>query len=439
MISYFPVVTGSLSVSGSVNISGGITASGGITISGSIDSASYAATASFVALAQSASNAVSAATASYADALTVAGTLTAQTLVVQTITSSVDFVTGSTRFGSISANTHQFTGSMSVSGSVGVTGALTLNSAGNSIRSGNELRFYRADNGIYTRMYDAGALAANGFILDNTNAEGFHFQNNGTTVMRMNSSGNVGIGTISPVFNVDVVSASADSVKLRVRNTNATGSAGIILNPEGAGAGSLGDATIFHDVNSTAWVSGVDKSDSSKYKISNDVYGDFRANNYFTITTGGNVGINMTVPSQKLHLIGGFLQTADNSSWYRNVFERNLSTWDNIVGFTPGSSPQYTYGYINITASGYVNGTSAGGVTTSRWYYSITNNSISVSVVGSDISTGPQAPSIRLIVSNGTIYIQVQSATPAATSYTTVFVDAMLASGYVNGTYWSIA
>jgi len=121
MISYFPVVTGSLSVSGSVNISGGITASGGITISGSIASASFASTASFVALAQSASNAVSAATASFANTLTVAGNLTAQTLVVQTITSSVDFVTGSTRFGSsLSTSTHQFTGSVSITGSLAV-------------------------------------------------------------------------------------------------------------------------------------------------------------------------------------------------------------------------------------------------------------------------------------------------------------------------------
>ena len=82
-------------------------------------SASYvltAQTASFVANAQSASNAVSAQTASFANTFTVNSTLTAQTLVVQTITSSVDFVTGSTRFGSISANTHQFTGSVGISG-----------------------------------------------------------------------------------------------------------------------------------------------------------------------------------------------------------------------------------------------------------------------------------------------------------------------------------
>jgi hypothetical protein len=132
MISYFPVVTGSLTVSGSVNISGGITASGGISISGSIASASYAAsasnalaaqsasyvltaqTASYVLNAQSASNAVVAQTSSYANNLTVAGTLTAQTLVVQTITSSVDFITGSTRFGTLLSNTHVFSGSVTM-------------------------------------------------------------------------------------------------------------------------------------------------------------------------------------------------------------------------------------------------------------------------------------------------------------------------------------
>ena len=79
-----------------------------------------AATASFVQNAQSASNAVSAQTASFANTFTVNSTLTAQTLVVQTITSSVDFVTGSTRFGSLLDNTHLFTGSVSMTGSLAV-------------------------------------------------------------------------------------------------------------------------------------------------------------------------------------------------------------------------------------------------------------------------------------------------------------------------------
>jgi hypothetical protein len=85
-----------------------------------------------------------------------------------------------------------------VTGTGRFTTSITIDGAGSQIRSGNELRFYRADNGIYTKMFDAGSLAANGFTFDNMNAEGFHFKNAGTTIMRMNSSGNVGIGTSSP-------------------------------------------------------------------------------------------------------------------------------------------------------------------------------------------------------------------------------------------------
>jgi hypothetical protein len=69
---------------------------------------------------------VFAATSSFANAFTVAGTLTAQTLVVQTITSSIDFVTGSTRFGSTLANTHVFSGSVTMN-----PGGLFVSSSGN--------------------------------------------------------------------------------------------------------------------------------------------------------------------------------------------------------------------------------------------------------------------------------------------------------------------
>jgi hypothetical protein len=154
---------------------------------------------------------------------------------------------------------------------------------------------------------------------------------------------------------------------------------------------------------------------------------------------------DIVIPNNKLTLgsnlsmAGGESLTNANSTWFRRTFERNVTSWDNVVGFTPQSNPQYTYGYINITASAYNNGTSAGGVVTSRWYYSITNNSISVSVVGSDIVTGSQAPMVRLLVTSGVIYVQVQSTNGTTSAYTTVFVDAMLASGYVNGTYWTIA
>jgi hypothetical protein len=61
-----------------------------------------------------------ASTASSADNFTVRGTLTAQTINVQTITSSIEFNTGSTRNGTLLTNTHQFTGSVSITGSLAI-------------------------------------------------------------------------------------------------------------------------------------------------------------------------------------------------------------------------------------------------------------------------------------------------------------------------------
>jgi len=61
--------------------------------------------------------------------LVVTGSITAQTLVVQTVTSSVSFMTGSTKFGSLAANTHQFTGSVIITGSLNAT-AFTGSGAG---------------------------------------------------------------------------------------------------------------------------------------------------------------------------------------------------------------------------------------------------------------------------------------------------------------------
>jgi len=71
--------------------------------------------------------------------LTATGTIVAQTLVVQTITSSVEFVTGSNRFGTTTGNTHEFTGSLLVSGSQTVTGNATFSNDLYVVESGNAL------------------------------------------------------------------------------------------------------------------------------------------------------------------------------------------------------------------------------------------------------------------------------------------------------------
>jgi hypothetical protein len=66
--------------------------------------------------------------------LNTVGTITATTLVVQTITSSISSITGSTNFGSLSSDTHKFTGSLNVTGGLSVTsgsiGIGTINPVG---------------------------------------------------------------------------------------------------------------------------------------------------------------------------------------------------------------------------------------------------------------------------------------------------------------------
>ena len=61
-------------------------------------------------------------TASYSDRFIVGGTLTAQTLIVQTITSSIIYSSGSNTFGNSLANNQIFTGSVSITGSLTVNG-----------------------------------------------------------------------------------------------------------------------------------------------------------------------------------------------------------------------------------------------------------------------------------------------------------------------------
>jgi len=98
--------------------------SGSVSNAVTATTASYALTASYVSGSSSVS-ASYAATSSYANNFTVAGTLTAQTIVAQTITSSISYLTGSTRHGSLLTDTHQFTGSVLMTGSLAVNGDIT--------------------------------------------------------------------------------------------------------------------------------------------------------------------------------------------------------------------------------------------------------------------------------------------------------------------------
>ena len=78
--------------------------------------------------------------------LTTTGTITATTLVVQTITSSISSITGSTNFGTLSSNTHTFTGSINASGSANFSSSITATGTINAI--GTSPLFRNTDNSV---------------------------------------------------------------------------------------------------------------------------------------------------------------------------------------------------------------------------------------------------------------------------------------------------
>jgi len=135
MIIHNPILTGSFTVNGTdvssiTSSAASLTSLNAYTASQNIRNGTYATTGSntFAGIQTVNSN------------LVVTGSITAATLVVQTITSSVDFVTGSTRFGSLLANTHTFTGSMNLTGSLTVTTTGTeLQVNANGVNLGNAL------------------------------------------------------------------------------------------------------------------------------------------------------------------------------------------------------------------------------------------------------------------------------------------------------------
>jgi hypothetical protein len=123
---------------------------------------------------------------------------------------------------------------------------------------------------------------------------------NNTERLRIDSSGNLGIGTTSPSSRLHI--SGTGGLQSRIENTGNTGSdsSRYIIK---VGGTSAGDPYIDFLVNGGSEYSlGIDNSDSDKFKLS--ASGALGTGDLVTVTSSGNVGIGTTDPGTMLDVAG---------------------------------------------------------------------------------------------------------------------------------------
>lgn len=247
MIIHNPILTGSFTVNGTdvasiTSSAASITAINSYTASQNILNGTYATTGSNTFKNPQTIN----------SNLTVTGSITAATLVVQTITSSVVYSSGSNVFGNNIANTHQFTGSIYTTGSVnigtsssisgvalniqGSQGAVILNNptansyAGyriyNDQLSGNRALEIDYAGSAYASALVSGGITGESAVITTTGAYPLQFGTGNTYRMAITSAGNVLINGTTVQNNAAsrgnlTINGATSILNLSISDTNA--------------------------------------------------------------------------------------------------------------------------------------------------------------------------------------------------------------------------
>ena len=370
----------SASFNGYVLTASGSTAAWAPTSSLSVLSASYATTASFVTLAQTASYVVTAqtasfvATASYANnadlldglnstifattgsntfigtqtitgsilqsgSFTSTGTITAQTLVVQTITSSIVYSSGSNIFGNSLANTQVLTGSILTTGSLNANNVLYVTGSnvgiGTTAPGGNlEITGFKSSPSTNpllllsnTANPVADAYMVRAFSDSDNNGAGkreeFFLRSDGLVYFR----GNVGIGTTSPSAKLDVNGNSIITGSLTV----ITGS-GVEFQVTNTGVKIGNVITDVHTVTGSLNISGSTTSTSFTGSLfgTSSYASNALTSSYALVATSASYAATASVSSTTFG-IGATIQTygsvASSVTGSNNIFTQNTGSF----------------------------------------------------------------------------------------------------------------
>jgi hypothetical protein len=147
----------------------------------------------------------------------------------------------------------------------------------------------------------------------------FGLWNNTTSSYRwyVDSSGNVGIGTSSPLYHVMILRRAGSTITQP------------LLNLQSQTSGSVdGDSFILYGTQSANWSAGVDQADSNKFRIEPGL--TLGGADGLTITTAGNFGIGTTNPVCKLHVAGPGNTTGGNIHMGDNT--NGASKWTYLTG-----------------------------------------------------------------------------------------------------------